>query len=1394
MSSTQMDFSPQVIDRKQDITSWPEGEIDRLTTRDKNRYQKRKSAIIEYFQSDLPVEEIASRHSLPASDSIETLVERCCVFHEDGRPWGFRALVPGARVIKYARPDRSDSSDIQDGSARKESANGHLAPHDSPEDARDADEEDTAKRRALKRTDITDLPETPLPETLAENDELEDPQTEAAPSEKTGSDEILPAASVEVASGETVEVAAEQREMDAAGTPADTEVEQEEFPIAASVTQIIADAEVEQEEFPLPASVIQILDDAGVKQEEFPTTANEIEVPAEAEEEQEALVETTGETADVGDEVNGKQEALVEAGRQEEVAEDGAVEEVEQEEFSGVEAVVEKEEEAEPAEDLDLPGEPTGKLSELQRSEQPELLEEVADEADETEAVETQEPGAEGSDELTETENVKAQELIAREAGEVAEVEENEAREAVVEASIDEENVKTQELSAAQETVEAQEAIAENQVEPADEENIGTRELVTQASEVQAAEATEEDNESAEVAEMDTVEVAKVEVNERLDRVAATDTIKVPAAMLEALEKADQGLLTKNEAAPASSLPTESTGDDTADRSAATLPAAVSAQEETQLALDKTLAGDEIEALPTQALEVQRRDNRQLSQARPWKTPSQSLAEESRYRITGSQAAIKHSVLRRWGKQGREMKYRRWVRIVSAAVIVSLLVILLIPLAAGLIGYSTYTNIKGVANDGVNNLLAIKNLMPANKSDITSVLNTQKLAQAKTSLAKAQSDFLQLQDMVNRPDVQSLLQQFAPQYSGELDQARRLVQVALDVSQMGQELIGVAQMGANILHGGALLSTSAKTPLLTADNINTVEAAITHAQYYINDIQAQMSQVNLDKLPLGSKAQKDELKKYLGEIPQIQSLVSQAQTLVGPVAWMLGIGQARHFLVQTLDRAELRPSGGFEGQYGILTLQNGRMSPFTLKDITQLDYAENGAELNRFPPSQYSWMNFGFWGVRDANLSADFPTNAQLVMRVFQEEGGGPIDGDIQFTPVLISQLLQLTGPLYVKEYHETITAQNLEDKLHYYQQDYNAINVERNKTGTSNTSTRKAFTALVGKLLLDRVHSLKISQLMDFSKVLLQDLKTRDLQVYLSNPEAEQWLVQNGYSGAMPRFTDGNDGFMVVQANISISKATQYVHSTFNDQVTLDSQGGATHNLTITLNYNQKGPIYGFDTYTDYVRVYAPANAQFQGGSGFVDTKHTLCTPATKGGKKGTGTGSTSTSSSGTPVGCTQYNGYYPGGDRYCSSGNYSLGTGYVAGKGFIPWPVYAPSGPTETQSDLPGYKMWGGLTQTPKNCTSTITLSWYVPHVAQNTPGKAPYQMIVGHQAGWPDTAKISINARAWKGAKSLNYNQTINVDTLVALPALPLPQQPKPGKTPTPAITPTATPKKP
>jgi hypothetical protein len=730
------------------------------------------------------------------------------------------------------------------------------------------------------------------------------------------------------------------------------------------------------------------------------------------------------------------------------------------------------------------------------------------------------------------------------------------------------------------------------------------------------------------------------------------------------------------------------------------------------------------------------------------------------YRVTTRRAAQRHLMLRRKERMTRQRKrHRRRVwRAAGLVVLLALLIVVAMPIGTGLAAYSAYNNVSALAHNALDNLLAAKSLLHFSKSDPTAALNTANLQEAQGDFETSESDFIQLQQLVNRPDIQSAVTQFAPQYASKLGMAQRLVQVGLDVTRMGDELSNVGLIAANILHSSPLSSGSNK-PLISPADIETVEAGITHALYYIDDVQSQMSQVSLNELPF-SASQKAEFSSLMGQLPGIESQLEQVQGDVGMAAWLLGVGQTRRFLVQTMDTAELRPGGGFTGDYGVLQISNGRMSPFTLTDVTLLDYAENGTAIGRTAPPGYSWMDFGNWGVRDSNLSSDFPTTARMTMQLFEQEGGGPVDGDIALTPAVIAHAMYATGPIKVPGYNVTVTPQNLEYWIHYYQQNPIAISQEKQISGNHSDTGRKAFTGALGQLLLARLRHLSPTKLMGVFKQALKDIQSRDLEIYFTNPTAEGWLAQHDYTGSMSSFSHV-DGFDVSQANISISKASQYVHTTIEDDVTLDSSGGATHNLTITLNYQQTGPVYGYDTYADYIRVYAPANATLLYGDGF-DTGHALCTP------KGTSNippGSPSPGGSKPPQNsgnCSQYNTMFPSAARYCPNNDYALGErGYIEGKGYTLWPYDSLGGPTELSSDLPGRAMWGGLTETPKNCISYITLSWYVPHAVKKVNGQPVYTILFQKQSGVSPTLILNINASAVRGLKSFSYNQTINDD---------------------------------
>ncbi|HEX6797002.1 MAG TPA: DUF4012 domain-containing protein, partial [Ktedonobacterales bacterium] len=431
------------------------------------------------------------------------------------------------------------------------------------------------------------------------------------------------------------------------------------------------------------------------------------------------------------------------------------------------------------------------------------------------------------------------------------------------------------------------------------------------------------------------------------------------------------------------------------------------------------------------------------------------------------------------------------------------------------------------------------------------------------------------------------------------------------------EGLQVAQTLLTPLSGGALAADSS-TPGLTMDDINQAKAVLADAQVRLADALAAYSQLDQSAL----KGPLAKFGKYLALLPEAPPIMSEMRVLLDSAPSLLGIGQNAYYLVVAMDRTELRPAGGFMGNYGILTLTGGRQSaqyPLSLQDTYTLDGDYYKSVYNQAPPhtpcqvggpqppNYFWWWPYRedsacqyAWGLRDTGLSPDFPTNAQNAEAVVLAtpnkipDNGKSLQGVIGFTPVLIEDLMAVTGPVAMPSWGVTVTPQNLESLIHKFQ---------LTGYGGHTNQPRKTFTHDLSTTMLDKIKTLHGAQLKQVFKVAQDALKTKDLEVYFNDPHAELILQQLGLAA---QISSGNgDGFFVVDTNDGGNKANLFVNEHQTDYVTLLPNGGALHRLQISVTYNKTGFVYdGTQNQEDYVdmqRTYLPGDANILGYSGFV-------------------------------------------------------------------------------------------------------------------------------------------------------------------------------------------------
>jgi uncharacterized protein DUF4012 len=350
---------------------------------------------------------------------------------------------------------------------------------------------------------------------------------------------------------------------------------------------------------------------------------------------------------------------------------------------------------------------------------------------------------------------------------------------------------------------------------------------------------------------------------------------------------------------------------------------------------------------------------------------------------------------------------------------------------------------------------------------------------------------------------------------------------------------------------------------------------------------------------------------YAPNLPHyLQALHAIARALPA----LLGVSKPATYALFNQDSDELRATGGFMGNYALLTLDKARLtSGVHLTDIYQLDCPNGGmghCPYHPIPP-QFAWLQTSpdHFGLRDSNVDPDFPTSARYAEDWIVKEGGPQVDGVVAITPKVIQQILEVTGPVTVTQYCAIVTPQTLADLIHYFHQAaMDGITSLCPGLQGAATGGNKGFDATLGTQLLHRVAILPAAQQNTLGKLLVKDLLTKDVQVYVNDPGVEAVLHSFGVDGSVT--APKGDSLMVVDTNTDATYANADIQEHLSDTVTLGADGSATHSLTIDYLYPKSSHLYtdvyetngGYWSYRDFVRVIVPAGARLTSQDG--------CTP----------------------------------------------------------------------------------------------------------------------------------------------------------------------------------------
>jgi hypothetical protein len=292
--------------------------------------------------------------------------------------------------------------------------------------------------------------------------------------------------------------------------------------------------------------------------------------------------------------------------------------------------------------------------------------------------------------------------------------------------------------------------------------------------------------------------------------------------------------------------------------------------------------------------------------------------------------------------------------------------------------------------------------------------------------------------------------------------------------------------------------------------------------------------------------------------------------------------QEKVFLVLFQNNMEIRPGGGFIGSFGILKIKNGK--------ITSLETHDTGNFDGRIPdtvPSPYPMketLRVNFLKLRDSNYSPDFTVNAQKAVEFYKMgKGEEKFDGVVGITTNVLTSLLKVTGPITLEGYPGTYSDENAIIALEYQvEKAFDEQGIPRGE--------RKSVIMALAKAIAERVENLSAGEKITMAKIVLEDLKKKDILLNFTDTSVQQSVENSNWAGKVDQ--DWNKDFlMLVDANFGSYKSDYYVKRSIDYSVDLTKDIPEAV-LKITYNHTAKQKDWMTKDYQDYMRVYAPTGS----------------------------------------------------------------------------------------------------------------------------------------------------------------------------------------------------------
>ncbi|MCC4248625.1 DUF4012 domain-containing protein [Microbacterium testaceum] len=167
--------------------------------------------------------------------------------------------------------------------------------------------------------------------------------------------------------------------------------------------------------------------------------------------------------------------------------------------------------------------------------------------------------------------------------------------------------------------------------------------------------------------------------------------------------------------------------------------------------------------------------------------------------------------------------------------------------------------------------------------------------------------------------------------------------------------------------------------------------------------------VNLRQVP---GLLREPLSQLTAAVAALQPALSRADAVLPQLPSLMGQDGPKNYLLLVQNNAEARGLGGIPASVVLLRVENGRLD--IVQQASSRDFAnERETPIVPLDPEVVKLYDdkIGRWS-QDVTSTPDFGLSAELAKAYWTERFGTPVDGVLAIDPVVLSYILEATGPI----------------------------------------------------------------------------------------------------------------------------------------------------------------------------------------------------------------------------------------------------------------------------------------------------------------------------------------------------------------------------------------------